>query len=72
MNKNEIGTIASNLTVAFYSAVERMPAYLGEDRRHAAKPPAGLDMRNPAISPDDVFNVYHRFVKMLEHSDKQP
>ncbi len=69
MNKNEIETVASNLTLAFYSAVERLPPYLGENRRRDAQPPAGLDMRNPSISADDVFDVYQRFTRMLEQTD---
>jgi hypothetical protein len=57
--------IASNLVIAFYSAVEPLPAYLGEERRMRNKPLEGLDMRNPSISPGEVFEVYHRFLQML-------
>jgi len=58
--------VASNLVVAFYSALERRPGFLGKDKRIRNEPPPGLDMRNPSISPDEVFDVYQRFLKMME------
>ncbi len=57
--------IASNLVVAFYSAVEPRPPYLGKDKRKKNDPPAGLDMRNPSILPEEVFDVYKRFLKLI-------
>jgi len=59
--------VASNLVVAFYSAVEPRPAFLGKDNRKRNEPPAGLDMRNPSISPDEVFDVYKRFLKLIDN-----
>ena len=56
---------ASNLVVAFYSAVEPRPAFLGKNKRKADEPVDGLDMRNPSISPDEVYDVYKRFLKLL-------
>lgn len=66
MDNKDIELIASNLTTAFFSAVEPLPAFLGEERRTRETRPEGLDMRNPSISPGDVFDVYQRFLKMLD------
>lgn len=57
--------IASNLVVAFYSAVEPRPAFLGKNKRKNDQPVTGLDMRNPSISPDEVYDVYKRFLKLI-------
>lgn len=66
MDEHDKDVIASNLTVAFFSAVEPLPAFLGKERRRRVKPPEGLDMRNPSIAPGDVFEVYRRFRCMLD------
>ena len=65
MDDHKKELIASNLTIAFFSAVEPHPAYLGKEKRRKDKPVDGLDMRNPSISPDEVFEVYTRFLKRL-------
>lgn len=67
MSDSSQENIASNLVIAFYSAVEPRPAYLGKNKRKKEVPPSGLDMRNPSISPDEVFEVYERFLKMLDN-----
>lgn len=56
---------ASNLAIAFYTAVEPRPAYLGKERRSKQVEVPGLDMRNPSISPGEVFEVYRRFLALL-------
>lgn len=58
--------VASNLVIAFYSAVEPLPAFLGKDNRKKDVGPTGLDLRNPSISPAEVFDVYKKFLEMLE------
>lgn len=65
MTKEEV---ASNLVIAFYSAIEPRPPYFGKERRKKNDPPEGLDMRNPSISPDEVFDVYKRFLKMIDQA----
>lgn len=65
MDEHDNDLIASNLTVAFFSAVEPLPAFLGKERRKRMKPPEGLDMRNPSVAPSDVFEVYQRFKDLL-------
>ncbi len=57
--------VASNLVVAFYSAVEPRPAFIGDDRRKKDHEVTGLDMRNPSISPAEVFDVYQRLLAMI-------
>jgi len=66
MNDQSKEQIASNLVIAFYSAVEPRPSYLGKDKRRKDVPVSGLDMRNPSISPAEVFDVYKKFLNMLE------
>lgn len=66
MDNNTKGLTASNLAIAFYSAVEPRPAYLGKERRRKDTEISGLDMRNPSISPAEVFDVYRRFLAMLK------
>jgi hypothetical protein len=50
--------LASNLVIAFYSAVE--------PRRRKDVRPEGLDLRIPSISADEVFDVYKRFLNLVE------
>jgi hypothetical protein len=57
--------VASNLTKAFYSGVERRMAYLGEERRTNPYSPMEDD-RIPSLSLNEVFHVYTRFLTMLE------
>lgn len=66
MNESSKENNASNLVVAFYSAVEARPSYLGKNNRKKDEPVSGLDMRNPSITPDEVFDLYKRFLKMLD------
>ncbi len=66
MNDPSHEKIASNLVIAFYSAVEPRPAYLGKEKRKKDVPVSGLDMRNPSISPAEVFDVYKKFLAMLD------
>jgi hypothetical protein len=70
MDENTKNMVACNLVIAFYSAVEPLPAFLGQNRRKSDAGPSGLDMRNPSISPDEIFDVYKRFLAMIEKADK--
>jgi hypothetical protein len=66
MNEKEKELVASNLVIAFYSAVEPRPPYFGPEKRRRAKPIEGLDLRNPSISPAEVLDTYRHFLKLLE------
>ena len=71
MNNSSTENLAASLTNAFYSAVERRPSFLGKDRRLNEVPQQGLDMRNPAISPDEVLDVYKRFLTLLQEENQR-
>ena len=59
--------IASNLAIAFYSAQDPRPAYLGKERRKGKTPQELVrDLRSPSITPSEVYEVYERFLRMLE------
>lgn len=65
---NEI--IASNLTIAFYSAQERRKAYLGVERRKENKLLEGQrDFRGSTVTPSEVHEVYGRFLSMLNEEN---
>jgi len=57
--------IASNLTAAFYTGIERRVPYLGEERRNIPSSPFEDD-RVPTLSLKEVYYVYHQFLEMLD------
>jgi hypothetical protein len=59
--------IASNLTLAFYQATDRRRPYLGEERRKMIDSPIQAG-RIPSLSLREVFQVYQRFLSMLDAS----
>jgi len=71
MDNNTKGLTASNLVIAFYSAVEPRPPYLGKERRRKEVEVSGLDMRNPSISPAEVYEVYMGFLAMLKEDGEE-
>jgi hypothetical protein len=70
MDERTKDIIASNLVTAFYSAVERRAVDLGEEQGKTEIGTVGVDMRlHPSISPEEVFEVYKTFLKMINEED---
>ena len=71
MDENNKALVASNLTIAFYAGQEPKATYLEEERRTSAQRKEPLpDKRGvPTISPQEVFDVYLRFLAKLKSSD---
>ena len=61
--------IASNLTLAFYTAQIPREPYFGDDKRTKFYSPDD-ENRVPTVSPKEVYSVYNKFLKMLENKDK--
>jgi hypothetical protein len=70
MNEKSKEIVASNLTAAFYSGLERRIPYFGEERRTIPNSPI-QDDRIPSLSIEEVFHVYTRFLTMLEAQEKE-
>ena len=65
MDKNTKYLVASNLTAAFYNGIERREPFFGEERRSTPYSPKE-DNRVPNLSVKEVFEVYSRFLAMLD------
>jgi hypothetical protein len=64
MDENTKHVVASNLTVAYFSAQTRK----GGDPSGTWKDVIG----RPSISPDEVYSIYQEFLAKLSSSEESP
>ena len=67
MDNNTKPLVASALVNAYYAGQEPRQGYLGDDRRESESTPEDIrNLRSPTITPGEVYEVYQRFLKMID------
>lgn len=70
MDRDTKELVASALVNAYYAGQERRQGFLGTDRRESETiPEETRNFRSPTITPCEVFEVYERFLEMLDQNE---